>query len=505
MHIAFLNIQGNFDPQDRYWTAHPDFGGQLVYVKEVALAMGRMGHKVDILTRQIVDSQWPGFEAPLDGYPGAPNVRIIRLPCGGESFLRKEELWPFIGPEWVPNIQAFYDREGSRPGVATAHYGDSGLAAAIWRARGGPSYTFTGHSLGAQKLERLMLQNGAGIAELDEEYFFARRIAAERVAANRAARILTSTVQERRKQYGHAAYAGAVDVNRQHKFMVVPPGVNLRIFDAEAKGPKDEQVAVHVQRVIERDIPPHRRHLPVVICSSRLEPKKNHIGLVQAFAHSRTLQAHANLMLVIHGSEDIHNPTSTVPEEKAVLDEMVAACDKHGLWGTLSTLALDSQEELAAAYRHLSRQGGVFALTALYEPFGLAPLEAAAAGLPVVVTENGGPSESLRQNGEEYGVLIDPMDPADIARGLLRLLGDKAQWQRFRQAGRRRVLGHYTWENTARGYLDALQGIRREPGEDQHTGNGRLPIPDFFLQPGADNDLGPETLFDWFEESSAAD
>jgi len=46
MHIAFLNPQGNFDPQDRYWTAHPDFGGQLVYVKEVALALGRMGHQV---------------------------------------------------------------------------------------------------------------------------------------------------------------------------------------------------------------------------------------------------------------------------------------------------------------------------------------------------------------------------------------------------------------------------------------------------------------------------
>ncbi len=38
MHLAFLNPQGNFDPQDRYWTQHPDFGGQLVYVKQVALA-----------------------------------------------------------------------------------------------------------------------------------------------------------------------------------------------------------------------------------------------------------------------------------------------------------------------------------------------------------------------------------------------------------------------------------------------------------------------------------
>ena len=46
MHVAFVNPQGNFDPNDSYWTAHPDFGGQLVYVKELALAMGNLGHKV---------------------------------------------------------------------------------------------------------------------------------------------------------------------------------------------------------------------------------------------------------------------------------------------------------------------------------------------------------------------------------------------------------------------------------------------------------------------------
>jgi sucrose-phosphate synthase len=35
MRIAFLNPQGNFDPGDSYWTEHPDFGCQLVYVKQL--------------------------------------------------------------------------------------------------------------------------------------------------------------------------------------------------------------------------------------------------------------------------------------------------------------------------------------------------------------------------------------------------------------------------------------------------------------------------------------
>ena len=65
MHIAFLNPQGNFDPEDSHLTEHPDFGGQLVYVKEVACAMAEMGHKVDILTRRVLDHEIYGLTSPL--------------------------------------------------------------------------------------------------------------------------------------------------------------------------------------------------------------------------------------------------------------------------------------------------------------------------------------------------------------------------------------------------------------------------------------------------------
>ena len=55
---------------------------------------------------------------------------------------------------------------------------------------------------------------------------------------NHASRIITSTSQERMEQYGHAAYQGAVDPADDDKFAVVPPGVNLRIFDAEVQRPR---------------------------------------------------------------------------------------------------------------------------------------------------------------------------------------------------------------------------------------------------------------------------
>src|SRR5215217_9059188 len=136
MHVAFVNPQGNFDPEDSYWTAHPDFGGQLVYVKELALAMGDLGHKVDIVTRRIIDPDWPEFSSETDAYPDAPNVRILRIPCGPDTFLPKEELWPYLG-EWAEGVARLYREEKSWPDLWTGHYADGGLAASLLKESSG--------------------------------------------------------------------------------------------------------------------------------------------------------------------------------------------------------------------------------------------------------------------------------------------------------------------------------------------------------------------------------
>src|SRR5919202_1904408 len=129
--------------------------------------------------------------------------------------------------------------------------------------------------------------------------------------------------------------------------------------------------------------------------------------------------------------------------------------------------ALRNQGELAAGYRFFAGLHSVFTLTALYEPFGLAPLEAMAAGLPAVVTKFGGPSESLRSGDEEYGILVDPNDPMEVSNALYALTSNRARWQRYAEAGYGRVLSQYTWKRTAEGYLAALAGHNR--GVDEPT------------------------------------
>lgn len=483
MHIAFLNPQGNFDPADSRWTAHPDFGGQLVYVKQLALAMGRLGHRADIITRQIVDPEWPEFAGARDRYPGHRNVRILRFPCGPQRFLPKEELWPHLN-EWIGRIEDFYRSEGQLPDLWTGHYADGGLCAAVLEERTGIPFCFTAHSLGAWKLDLLLEADDAfapahpvvqeRLARLDDRYRFGARIPSERAAIARAGAIITSTVEERYEQYQHPAYRDAVSVEDDRRFAVIPPGVSLDIFDPGARCAREEEVRATIAAALERDIAPERRSLPAVIAWSRLDPKKNHMGLVRAFADLPDLRERANLLMITRGVDDpLHQPQTAPPEEQEVIQGIVAETEHAGLWGQVSAFHLAGQDAVAALFRWGVEIGAVFCLPAEYEPFGLSVIEAMATGLPVVATCHGGPQEST--DGGRAGLLADPHDPHELATQLLRVLTEPGLWQCLHERGPERVLQAYSWRRTAQRYLEVAEEIRR----GERCGSREYPLPEF--------------------------
>ncbi|TFH47554.1 MAG: glycosyltransferase, partial [Lysobacterales bacterium] len=330
----------------------------------------------------------------------------------------------------------------------TAHYGDGGYCAILAEVKTGIGFIFTGHSLGAQKLDKLG-STSENLPAMEDRYRFSRRIAAERMIMRRAHRIITSTHQERYEQYSHRLYAGAVDVNAHHTFRVQPPGVNTKIFTDDAQA-GDERVERELADKLGTD------GGPFVLVSSRLDEKKNIIGVAQAFARSSTLRKRARLAICIRGIDDPFTDISVLPSaERSVLKPVLDTIEGAGLRERTVFLNIGSQRELAATYRRMAARGSVFALTAFYEPFGLAPIEAAACGLACVATQNGGPSEIFE---DQSGVLVDPFDPEDIARGLIDALSHR---RTLVEKARRRVLRKYTWQQTASGYLAAIKDTAR--------------------------------------------
>jgi len=81
------------------------------------------------------------------------------------------------------------------------------------------------------------------------------------------------------------------------------------------------------------------------------------------------------------------------------------------------------------------------------EGFGLPPVEAMAAGTPVVATCSGGIVETVRDG--ETGILVAKNDASALAQAILQLLEDDALRERMGRAARAWALGHFTWDRIA--------------------------------------------------------
>ena len=86
----------------------------------------------------------------------------------------------------------------------------------------------------------------------------------------------------------------------------------------------------------------------------------------------------------------------------------------------------------------------MFAFPSLYEGFGLPILEAMHRGVPVCCSDN----SSLPEVAGDAALLFDPLDPRSIAAAVERILGDPAEAERLRAAGREQA-ARFTWQAAA--------------------------------------------------------
>jgi len=150
--------------------------------------------------------------------------------------------------------------------------------------------------------------------------------------------------------------------------------------------------------------------------------------------------------------------------------ELAAERDDFEVWVTQPEPPADAPPQVhAAGWRD---PAGLFALyqqmdaavvpSIWEEPFGLAAVEAMAAGLPVVASRVGG-LQRIVVDGET-GVLVPPADSRALADALRRLITDRGMRRRMGAAGRGRVEQEYAWERViAKHYppiLEKLAGAR---------------------------------------------
>jgi len=169
---------------------------------------------------------------------------------------------------------------------------------------------------------------------------------------------------------------------------------------------------------------------PVVGTVGRLDPVKDHLGLVDAFRRIRARRPDA--VLVIAGDGPLR-------------DALRRAVTAAGLGAAVRLLGerADVPRVLAAL--------DVFVLPSLAEGISNTVLEAMACGLPVVATRVGGNPE-LVEDGVT-GRLVAARQPAALSAAVLEYLDDPVLARLHGKAGRQRAVAEFSLERMATRYL----------------------------------------------------
>jgi len=436
-----------------------DTGGQIKYVVELAQAVSQRKDvaRVDLFTRLIADRRVSeDYAVPEERL--SDRLRIVRIQCGGRKYMRKELLWPHLD-EFVDGVIRYTNQRELTPDFVHGHYPDAGYVAQQVAQVFGIPFVYTGHSLGRSKLRRL-LEEGLSEAEVERKYRITRRIQTEEDILAAADLVLASTSQEVEEQY--AQY----EQRRRPVYRVIPPGLDVAKFypythDAVGDGARDE-AAVFAQASVLRELERFLMHpdKPLVLTLCRPDKRKNIAGLLKAFGADRELQSMANLAVFAGIRKDI---AQMEDNERDVLTEILLLMDKYDLYGKLAIPKRhDFEYEVPALYRIAAQKGGVFVNPALTEPFGLTLIEAAACGLPVVATQDGGPRDILANC--RCGRLVDPTDTAAIAGAIKGIIADPAAWKSYSRNGILEVRRHYTWKAHAARYLEDVRRYTADNG-----------------------------------------
>ncbi len=369
-------------------------GGMNIFLRGLLPGLADHGIETDVLTR--ARGRRVEVTRPLAG------VRVVHVPCGWRETAGREGAWRAL-PRFIEAARGLLREGGGPPGAVSAHYWMSGVAAReAWAWAGRPRLVFAYHTVEGRKPRPL----GAAPDALS-----AVRAASEEKLSREAGRIVFLSERDR-------AATRALLPSVAGKATVIPPGVD----DGFRRPPTREQG----RRAF--GLP---RRAFVFLLAARADPGKNVADGVAAFLALRGSAARTSI-LVVAGQEappghGAHGVVSVGPVPHAEMPSLFAAAD-------------------------------AVLCPSAYESFGLVPLEAMAAGVPVIVPRGGHWGAAVRREG----------GGADFPAGSVRALADAMAGVMDDGPGRarmaregRRIAARFTWERCTASWARLLSSAAR--------------------------------------------
>jgi len=310
-----------------------DTGGMNVYVRELALALGRQRHQIDIFTHAHNAVPHPEMMEL------SQNVHVIHTPVHTSEELNKLSL-----SKYVPDIAAGVDSYGSSHGYRYdgiySHYWISGAVGQSIKKNWAVPHVVMFHTLG---LVKNTLPTGENEPDL--------RSATERQIIFSAEKIVASTQKEKSAM---SRFYNAPS----RKIAVIPCGVNNDLFY-----PKNRKIARQRLGLTDEKC---------ILFVGRIEAIKGLENLIKAVA--RICFDIPRIKLIVCGGD---NPYDI--EKLRMLAEQLKIGEHVEFKGSVP------HEQLAEFYS----AADILALPSYYESFGMVALEALACGTPVVASDVG--------------------------------------------------------------------------------------------------------------------
>jgi D-inositol-3-phosphate glycosyltransferase len=380
-------------------------GGMNVYVRELSRELGRRGKSVDVFTRfQDVHTD----QVQSLGY----DARVIHLPAGPLAPYDKNKLVNHVD-EFAAGIEAFARREGTRYDLVHGHYWLSGLVGHELQQVWGVPLVQMFHTLGHLKNK---VAKEASDRELDA------RIHGEGQVVRWADRLVAATPLERAQL---AWYYGA----DTEKISVVPAGVDTELFH-----PRDRAQVRKMLSLPDLDT-------PILLFVGRIERLKGIDTLLESVAVvSRTCAGRDLKVLIVGGG-------GQTEDENAELRRVVELHRELNLEEQVEFVGSKPQELLPLYYS----AADITVMPSHYESFGMVAVESMASGTPVIASNVGGLSYTVRDG--ETGFLVPEENHFALAEQVHALLKNPELRQ---QMGEQACMHaqQYSWSNIAAQIVD---------------------------------------------------
>ncbi len=377
-------------------------GGQNIYVRYLAEELEKFGFEIDVFTRW--DSPHKKQIANI-----TKHSRVIRLKGGPVRYTPKSELFSLL-PEIFNNFLVFIDFKNPYD-LFHGHYWDGGWMALEAYKRFKKPFIQNFHSLGIIRMEtkKRFQRNG------EENGYFAKRVNLENEIVKESSIIIC--LSETEKQNLNQFYGCPLE-----KAVVIPGGVNIKNWPLLEKQKSRECIGLKSNEF-------------VLLFVGRLEWRKGVGTLISA---CRLLRKEIpNLKFLIVGGKIFgKNKNSADFKEYKRLQEKTQEEKVDDI--TVFAGNIDIRR-LPVYYR----AADIFIIPSYYEPFGLVALEGMANKVPIIASNVGGLSTTIK-NGKN-GLLFEPRNPLDLKKKILSLYQSKDLVNNLIENAYKDVKENYSW------------------------------------------------------------